>query len=109
VASALAVRPISQWLATCTELGIPAGQVKDLAEVYADPSIREQGLVWSVQHATLGTVELPGNPLQFSRSAVGPCLPPPVLGQHTEHVRAWVRDSAVGDPQPAAHPIGAHD
>jgi CoA-transferase family III len=86
-----------------TEAGIPAGEVKDLAAVYDGPDVREQGLVWGVDHSTLGHVELPGNPLQFSRTAVAPGLPPPVLGEHTEAVRAWI----LGDQAIDSHVLGA--
>ena len=109
MAVALAKRPLREWLAMCTELGIPAGEVKDLAAVYGDPGVREQGLVWSVDHSTLGRVDLPGNPLQFSRNTVAPGLPPPVLGQHTEQVRRQILDDQVPDPVPVEHVNIAHD
>ena len=90
ISSGLAARPVREWLALFTELSIPAGEVRNLAAVYNDPAVRQQGLIWSVDHSTLGRVDLPGNPLTFSRSAVGPSLPPPVLGEHTEQVRATI-------------------
>jgi crotonobetainyl-CoA:carnitine CoA-transferase CaiB-like acyl-CoA transferase len=109
VSAAVALRPVREWLSMCTELGVPAGEVKDLASVYTDPSVREQALVWSVDHSTLGRVELPGNPLQFSRDAIGPGLPPPVLGEHTEQVRAWILDQESAEARPAEQVIAAHD
>ena len=36
----------------------------------------------------LGRIRLPGHPVHYSRSAVAPGLPPPVLGGHTEELRA---------------------
>lgn len=47
------------------ELGIPAGRVRTLDEVYEWEQTRSQGLLVEVDHATLGTVRLPGPPLRF--------------------------------------------
>ncbi len=52
-------------LARLAELGIPAGKVRDLQEVYEWDQTRSQGLLVEVDHATLGTVTLPGPPLRF--------------------------------------------
>ncbi len=46
-------------------LGVPAGKVRDLQEVYEWDQTRSQGLLVEVDHATLGTVTLPGPPLRF--------------------------------------------
>lgn len=80
----------AEWLARFSEHGVPAGEVRTLDRVYANPQVRQQGLVWEVDHTTLGPIELPGNPLRYSRSGLPAPLPPPTLGQHTEEVRAAV-------------------
>jgi hypothetical protein len=49
-----------------------------------------------VDHPALGRIRLAANPLQFSRSRLGPGLPPPLLGEHTDEVRRAVTG---GDPQ----------
>lgn len=87
VSKALLELPVEQWLTQCEESGIPAGAVRTLAQVYEDPAVVEQDLVWTTTHATLGEVRLPGNPLRFSRSKIGPALPPPTLGEHSQSVR----------------------
>ena len=78
--------------------GIPCGVVRSLDEVYASPQVRSQGLVIEVDHASLGTVELPGPPLRFfgtdgevevetTRTAH---TAPPVYGANGEAIRAWI-------------------
>ena len=47
------------------EIGIPAGSVRTLDEVYDWDQTRSQGLLVPVEHATLGPLELPGPPLRF--------------------------------------------
>jgi crotonobetainyl-CoA:carnitine CoA-transferase CaiB-like acyl-CoA transferase len=70
--------------------------VRTLDEVYGWDQTRSQGLVVPVEHATLGTIELPGPPLRFfatdgtelTRSAHSA---PPTLGEHDESVGSWLQ------------------
>jgi formyl-CoA transferase len=47
------------------ELGIPAGRVRTLDEVYQWEQTRSQGLLIDVEHSALGPLTLPGPPLRF--------------------------------------------
>jgi crotonobetainyl-CoA:carnitine CoA-transferase CaiB-like acyl-CoA transferase len=65
-------------------------------EVYAWDQTRSQGLVIDVDHATLGTIEIPGPALRWFDGS-GEITPtrhraPPTLGQHTDDVLAWLAD-----------------
>ena len=62
--------------------------MKSLDRVYDSEQARAGGLVWEVDHPRLGRIRLPGHPVHYSRSAVAPGLPPPVLGEHTDELRA---------------------
>ncbi|GAC1441976.1 MAG: CoA transferase [Mycobacteriales bacterium] len=84
----LAAFPVAHWLPVFEQNGIPAGQVKSLDKVYEDPHVRAEGLVIDVEHPTLGTLQLPGNPLRFGRSRLARTTPPPLLGEHTAQIRA---------------------
>ncbi len=83
----LATRAVREWLVLFDEAGVPAGEVKKLDAVYSSDQVRQQNLVWTAEHATLGSIELPGSPLRFSRSHVGLRLAPPTLGEHSREVR----------------------
>ena len=52
-------------LARLAEVGVPAGKVRTLDEVYAWDQTASQGLLVDVDHATLGPLTLPGPPLRF--------------------------------------------
>lgn len=93
--SALAQRDVASWLRDLSSAGVPAGRVKRLDEVYNDPQVRQQNLVWSASHTTLGTIELPGSPLRFGRSPVSLRLAPPTFGEHTDEVRGTFAASDV--------------
>ena len=92
--AALAAGNAESWLAKLAELGIPAGKVRTLDDVYAWDQTRSQGLVIEVDHPAVGKVELPGPALRFDDNPHAgdrtEHLPPPLLGEHNESVRAWL-------------------
>jgi formyl-CoA transferase len=81
-------------LARLDRIGIPAGRVRTLDQVYNWEQVRSQGLCLEVEHPTLGRITLPGNPLRFDDNAhSGGRLDhaaPPLLGQHNDSVRSWL-------------------
>ena len=52
-------------LARLNTVGIPAGKVRTIDEVYTWDQAISQGLLVGVEHATLGRLSLPGPPLRF--------------------------------------------
>jgi formyl-CoA transferase len=97
VEHALAARPAEEWLAELAALGIPAGKVRTLDDVYSWDQTLSQGLLVDVEHPTVGPVQLPGPALRFDDNPFAGArethLPPPLLGEHDASVRAWL-DSA---------------
>jgi formyl-CoA transferase len=81
-------RSVAEWIDVFAEHGVPAGEVKGLDRVYGSAQVRDQNLVLDVSHSTLGEISLPGRPLRFEGSPLGRAAPPPVLGEHSEEVRA---------------------
>ncbi|MCM0621414.1 CaiB/BaiF CoA transferase family protein [Nocardioides bruguierae] len=84
-----------ELLARLDEVGIPAGKVRDLEDVYAWEQTASQGLLLDVEHATLGKVTLPGPPLRFfdpvgAETTRRAHAAPPVLGSDGAAVRAWL-------------------
>ncbi len=82
-------------LAHLAEVGIPAGKVRTLDEVYEWDQTRSQGLLVDVEHETLGPITLPGPPLRFFAADGAEVTrtdhaAPPVLGSDGERVRAWL-------------------
>jgi crotonobetainyl-CoA:carnitine CoA-transferase CaiB-like acyl-CoA transferase len=82
-------------LARLDEIGVPAGKVRSLDEVYAWEQTRSQGLLIDVEHSTLGRVQLAGPPLRFfdpngdevTRTAHAA---PPTLDGDGSVIRAWL-------------------
>lgn len=66
-------------------IGVPAGRIRSIREVYEWEQTRSQGLLIDVQHATLGRIALPGPPLRFFDASGAERtrrehIAPPVLG-----------------------------
>lgn len=81
-------------LARLAEIGIPAGRVRTMDEVYQWDQVASQHLLLGVDHPVLGEITLPGSPIRLDDNpfAGGRAdhLPPPRLGEHNESVRAWL-------------------
>ena len=85
-------------LARLAEVGVPAGKVRTLDEVYEWDQAASQRLLLDVDHPTLGSVTLPGPPLRFFAADGAEVtrddhVAPPTLDQHKETIRAWLADS----------------
>ncbi|NPC95999.1 CaiB/BaiF CoA-transferase family protein [Nocardioides sp. zg-DK7169] len=89
-----AAKPAEHWLALLSDAGIPSGKVRSLDDVYAWEQTRSQGLLLSVEHATQGTVELPGSPIRFDDNPFSggraAHTAPPTLDQHGPAIREWL-------------------
>jgi crotonobetainyl-CoA:carnitine CoA-transferase CaiB-like acyl-CoA transferase len=87
-------------LARLDEIGVPAGKVRSIEEVYAWEQTRSQGLLIDVNHDTLGRLQLAGPPLRFfdggGREVTRTThAAPPTLDRDGAAVRAWLaRDCA---------------
>ena len=89
-------------LAHLSEIGVPAGKVRTLDEVYQWDQVDSQGLKITVEHDSLGTLDLPGPPLRFFDRAGDEVTrtahrPPPTLDAHGESLRAWLASSDEPD------------
>ncbi|MEE6178222.1 CaiB/BaiF CoA transferase family protein [Mycobacterium sp. 050134] len=78
-------------------IGIPAGRIRSIDQVYEWEQTRSQGLLVDVEHPTLGRITLPGPPLRFfdfdgRESAPVQHQSPPLLGADTEAVVAWLNN-----------------
>jgi formyl-CoA transferase len=84
-----------ELLAKLDRIGVPAGRIRSIREVYEWEQTKSQGLLIDVDHATLGSITLPGPPLRFF-DADGAELTrkhhtaPPVLGADNELVEATI-------------------
>jgi crotonobetainyl-CoA:carnitine CoA-transferase CaiB-like acyl-CoA transferase len=81
-------RTAADWLAACERLGLPAGPVNDLAQVFASPQVAARGMKVRMPIGPGQEVDLIGNPLKMSETPVTYAKPPPALGEDTGAVLA---------------------
>ena len=95
VQDAFAMYSTDDLLEQLDRIGVPAGRIRTIREVYEWEQTKSQGLLIDVDHATLGPITLPGPPLRFfdadgvertRRSHVAP----PVLGADNDLVGAML-------------------
>jgi crotonobetainyl-CoA:carnitine CoA-transferase CaiB-like acyl-CoA transferase len=76
-----------EWIAEFRELGMPAGPVYDIAEVFGDPAIAQTNVVETVKHPLIGELALLASPLKLQCLAEGSVRrPPPLLGEHSSEI-----------------------
>jgi formyl-CoA transferase len=99
--AAFAAYDLADLLPRLDALGVPAGEVRTLDRVYDWDQTRSQGLVVEVDHSVLGPIEIPGPPIRFDDNAFAggraEHLPPPMLGEHNDSIRAWLDRLDAGD------------
>lgn len=81
-------------LTRLSELGIPAGKVRNLDEVYAWEQVASQNLLLSLHHPDWGKVQVPGVPVRFfdadGKEFSRQHTPPPALDEHGKRIRRWL-------------------
>jgi crotonobetainyl-CoA:carnitine CoA-transferase CaiB-like acyl-CoA transferase len=93
-----AARTRMEWTHELVKLGLPAGPIYDMADVFDDPQVLHQGMIETIDHPILGSLRQLANPVKMD-SLGGRTVrrPPPILGEHSEAI--------LGDYHVAAHEI----
>ncbi|MDT4815170.1 Acetyl-CoA:oxalate CoA-transferase [compost metagenome] len=86
LAERMATGARDHWLAALEGVGVPAGPINTLDQVYEDPHVLARGMRRELPHPAAGKVPMAASPLKFSGSPVEYRRPPPMLGEHTGQV-----------------------
>lgn len=86
--AAIAIMPRDALCAACDAVGVPAGPVKSVDEVLADPHTLARAMVSAFEHPRIGSFPFLAMPFKFDGwdDPVGSC--PPQLGEHTDAILA---------------------
>ena len=77
------------WVLDLVKLGLPAGPIFTLDQVFADPHVNETGLVEEIEHPTIGALRLIANPIRMAgMGGRSVRTAPPVLGADSRQVLA---------------------
>ena len=88
VAGLMRTRIRADWLAALEAAKVPCGPINDLAEVFADPQVRDRGMTTTMPHPLAGVVELVASPIKLAATPPSMRRAPPLLGQQTDEVLA---------------------
>lgn len=95
----IAARASADILGALDKVGVPAGPINRLDQVFADPQIAARGLVVEPELGTTGKrAPVVGSPIHFSRTPIDSARPAPQLGADSDDVLATVlglSDSAI--------------
>ena len=82
-----AARGKMEWTLELVKLGLPAGPILSLDQVFADPHVVQSGMVEEIEHPTLGPLRLLANPIRMEGlGARSVRRAPPLLGQDTAEI-----------------------
>jgi crotonobetainyl-CoA:carnitine CoA-transferase CaiB-like acyl-CoA transferase len=76
-------QPSARWLELLGAEGVPAAEVRDIAEVFADEQTQALGSVQELHHRTAGDYRTVGPPVRFDLQPFPYPAPAPALGEHT--------------------------
>ncbi len=82
----------AEIFATCQRLRVPAAPVRTLAEVIADPHLRQRGALRDVDHPLFGTITLPQSPIRFDGRHPAELTPSPAFGADNHEVYGGLLD-----------------
>ena len=74
--------------------GVPAGEINDIGQVFANPQVQHLGLAQPVVSQERGPTHLVGQPILMSRTPSYIAAPPPLAGQHSRDILAEIGFSA---------------
>jgi succinate--hydroxymethylglutarate CoA-transferase len=86
VGAALGRDSADAWLAKLKAVGVPCGKINSVAGALADPHTAACRMIETVEHPTVGALQMLGIPFKFSDTAPAVRRPPPTLGQHTNEI-----------------------
>ena len=74
-------RTTAEWVDVLNDAGVPCGPIYSIDQAFADPQVRELGIVQEV-----GDISYLGQPVTLSRTPSRVVAHPPALGEHTAEV-----------------------
>jgi crotonobetainyl-CoA:carnitine CoA-transferase CaiB-like acyl-CoA transferase len=84
--AAFATKTRAEWAELLDRYDLVWAPVQNVDEVIADPQVRANGWIATIEHPSLGSVETIATPVQFSCSKVEIRAPAPETGEHTEQI-----------------------
>jgi crotonobetainyl-CoA:carnitine CoA-transferase CaiB-like acyl-CoA transferase len=98
--------PLAQWFMTrtreeifalCRRQRLPITPVYTIAELVEHPQLVARGFIMAIEQPGVGTLRLPGLPMQLSKTPWRVRRPAPLLGEHNEQIYCQELGYATSD------------
>jgi crotonobetainyl-CoA:carnitine CoA-transferase CaiB-like acyl-CoA transferase len=76
-------RSTAQWEKDLAEADVPCGPILSVSAALHHPHALSRGMLETVEHATLGPIDVVGRPIKFPGATQDGLKAPPVLGEHS--------------------------
>ncbi len=83
-----AKKTTADWIDIFTAVGVPAGEINDIGQVFADPQVQHLGMAQDMTSHERGRTQLVGQPIIMSRTPSRIVAPPPLAGEHSDEILA---------------------
>jgi len=87
IAGAFSRRTAAEWSPLLTASGALFSVVRTLDEVFEDPEV-QRSMIRTIDHPAAGPIRLLANPVRLSDTPLDIRYPPPLLGEHTDELKA---------------------
>ncbi|HET7386728.1 MAG TPA: CoA transferase [Nocardioidaceae bacterium] len=84
--SATKTRDVDEWVEALLDAGVPAGPIRDYAQVCEDPHTLARQMVVETTHPVEGRIRVLGVPVKLSETPGSVRSPAPLLGEHTDEI-----------------------
>jgi len=95
VEACLVTETTAYWIDKLNAAGVPCGRVMELADVFTDPQVLDQQMVWDQEHPGHGAVRMLGFPIKFGEAPCALRRPTPEIGADTGAILAELGYSAA--------------
>lgn len=81
-------RTTADWVDLFNREGVPAGEINDIGQVFANDQVQHLGIAQPVTSQERGETRLVGQPILMNRTPSHIAAPPPLAGQHSDELLA---------------------
>ena len=86
ISAETAKQPAAFWIEKLNSVSVPCGGINTIREALKHPQIEPNKMIQSLQHSTLGKIQLIGPAVRIPDAEPFVHAAPPTLGQHTEQI-----------------------
>ena len=86
IGEAIRQKPTAYWVDTCESIGIPAGPINKIDQVFAEPQVQHLNIATSMKSTVFGDTKVVASPLNMSGAPRSIRRHTPESGEHTAEV-----------------------